>query len=100
VQTIKRADRRNEVVLNRDEWENDIQSDLPDLNSVKGTALEPLLSKKLCRALKPVFETRVQRTIYPIKGGKSEIEVSIDKGLITARGRSTQVNEIELELKR
>jgi triphosphatase len=31
----------------RGEWENEITGDVPDLRKVQGTALEPLLTKKL-----------------------------------------------------
>ena len=50
----------------RDEWEAEIAGREPDLNLAKGTALEPLMTKKFRRRLKPLFETRVRRTVYPI----------------------------------
>jgi inorganic triphosphatase YgiF len=45
----------------RGEWENEIKGDVPDLRKVQGTALEPLLTKKLKHKLMAVFETRVRR---------------------------------------
>lgn len=51
----------------RGEWENEIKGDVPDLRKVQGTALEPLLTKKLKHKLIPVFETRVRRTIRPVR---------------------------------
>ena len=40
----------------RKEWEMEISGDQPDFGRMRGTALEPLLSKTLKRNLKPVFE--------------------------------------------
>ncbi len=62
IQTIKAAG--NAGPFERDEWEAEIGGEKPDLNLVQGTALEPLLNNKLRRRLKPLFETRVQRTVY------------------------------------
>ena len=56
----------------------------PDLEAARGTALAPLLNKRLRRALKPVFETHVNRKVFQIQTGESEIELSIDKGKIEA----------------
>jgi inorganic triphosphatase YgiF len=41
----------------RGEWEHEIKRDVPNLGKARDTALEPLLTKKLKRRLKPVFET-------------------------------------------
>ena len=98
VQTIKRAG--NTAVLERDEWESQTEGELPDFKAARKTPLRPLLSKKVRRALKPVFETRVRRTTYPIKHGNGEIEVSVDRGGIIVNGRSHPLHEVELEVKR
>ena len=50
--------------------------------------------------LKPLFETRVRRIVYPIRGRNSEIELTIDKGTVAAGRRSSPICEVELELKR
>ena len=57
VQTIKSAGHSD--LFERDEWESEIDGAMPDLRLAQGTALEPLLSRKFCRQLKPIFETRV-----------------------------------------
>jgi inorganic triphosphatase YgiF len=59
-----------------------------------------LLSKKLRRSLKPLFKTKVRRTIYPVATGAAEIELAIDDGSIHAGRRSAPIRELELELKR
>jgi inorganic triphosphatase YgiF len=60
--------------------------------------LEPLLSRKVRSSLKPLFETRVQRTVYPIKLDGSDIELSLDKGHVEDGRHSSDFCEVELEL--
>ena len=98
VQTIKATG--NAGLFERDEWESDIAGETPDLRLARDTALEPLLSNKFCRKLKPVFETRVSRTTYPIEDGKRAVALTLDEGQIEAGRRSGPLCEVELELKR
>ncbi|HEY6993688.1 MAG TPA: CHAD domain-containing protein [Xanthobacteraceae bacterium] len=98
VQTIKATG--NSGLFERDEWEGEIASEMPDLRLARGTALEPLLSDKFCRQLRPMFETRVRRTTYPIADGERDIALTLDKGEIATGRRSEPLCEIELELKR
>src|SRR5215467_4818126 len=100
VQTIKQENNGNTALFARGEWERDIRAKQPDLNAARDTALAPLLNKKLRRALKPVFETRVRRKVFQIRSGQSEIELSIDKGKVEAGRKSSPLCEVELELKR
>jgi triphosphatase len=100
VQTIKQDTGDSGALFTRNEWEHHIGGKQPDLDAAQGTALAPLLSKKLRRGLKPVFETRVRRTVYPISRNGSEIEVTIDRGKVEAGGQSSPLCEVELELKR
>jgi inorganic triphosphatase YgiF len=64
VQTIKTTGRG---LLDRNEWETGFTDEKPDFGAMRHTALEPLLTKKLRRRLRPVFETRVRRTTYPLE---------------------------------
>jgi triphosphatase len=98
VQTIKSA--RNSRVFERDEWEEEIADEMPDLRIAVGTALAPLLSRKFCHQLRPVFETRVRRTTYPLTDGKRDIVLTLDQGRIATGHSSRPLCEIELELKR
>jgi inorganic triphosphatase YgiF len=95
IQTIKRSD----GVFDRGEWETPVKTDFPNLDAARGTALEPFLSKKLRRSLRPIFETHVHRTVYPIRFDTSEIELSFDEGKISAGTRVVQLSEVELELR-
>lgn len=98
VQTIKAT--RNAGSFARSEWETDIAGNQPDLEQAKGTALEPLLTNKLRRRLKPLFETRVQRTVYPVVKGAHAIVLALDQGAIEAGTKSSALCEVELELER
>jgi triphosphatase len=100
VQTIKQETGERAALLDRNEWEHPVRGKQPDLEAAQDTALGPLLTKKLRRSLKPVFETRVRRSVYPIHSGDSEIELTIDKGKIEAGEESAPLCEVELELKR
>ena len=66
---------------------------------MRGTALEPLASKKLRRSLRPLFKTKVRRTIYPVATEAARIELAVDSGSIRAGRRSQKIRELELELK-
>ena len=98
IQTIKATG--NSGTFERDEWEAEIVGEKPDLHLARGTALEPLLNDKLRRRLKPLFETRAQRTIYPITNEAHAIALTADRGTIDTGTRSLRLCEIELELER
>jgi triphosphatase len=96
VQTIKTTGRG---LLDRNEWETGFTDEKPDFGAMRHTALEPLLMKKLRRRLRPVFETRVRRTTYPLEVRGSKVEVALDRGEVATGDRSKSLCEIEIELK-
>ena len=98
VQTIKTVN--GGISLGRGEWEHRLQGDEPDLRAARGTALEPLLSRKLKRDLEPIFATHVQRTFLPLRSGNSRIELALDEGHVRAGQKSSPLAEVELELKK
>jgi inorganic triphosphatase YgiF len=98
LQTVKQEGEYAPLFV-RHEWEQAIRGKQPDLDAVRETALKPLLSKKLVRKLKPVFETAVRRTVYPLRNGTSEIELTVDEGKVEAGRKSSRLSEVELELK-
>jgi triphosphatase len=98
IQTIKAAS--NSRPFERDEWETEIAGKELDLNQANGTALEPLLSHKLRRRLKPLFETRVRRTIYPVVDKTHAITLTVDRGTLDTGSHSLPLCEIEVELDR
>jgi triphosphatase len=99
MQTVKQGGERA-ALLARNEWEQPIRGIQPDLKAARQTGLKPLLTKKLARRLKPVFETAVRRTTYPLRNPQCEIELSVDKGKVAAGRKSSALCEMELELKR
>src|SRR6478752_5946476 len=99
IQTIKAGAYSSPGLAERCEWEAEIDDDGPDLRVAKNTALGPLVSKKLRRNLKPIFETRVERTVFPLRGAGFAVEVAIDRGEISAGERSATISEVEVELK-
>ncbi|MGD0421627.1 MAG: CYTH and CHAD domain-containing protein [Xanthobacteraceae bacterium] len=98
LQTIKTAD-HSSGFLERSEWEQAIEGDQPDLSLVMDTALGPLLTDNIRNALRPVFETRIERTSCRLNGNGSDIVMTVDEGQIVASDSSSPVSEIELELK-
>lgn len=77
----------------------------PALNTARlaATPAGALLARQRVRPrLAPVFRVRVQRTIWQVRVGASEIEVAFDRGRIEAEraGRrvTLPVSEVELEL--
>jgi len=74
VQTIKSAI-GNAGLFDRSEWEHEVKDRDIDLIAASGTALEPLLSVRVRNALRPVFKTRVNRTVYQVARNGSDIEV-------------------------
>ena len=100
VQTVKQEGGASSALMDRCEWEDHIAGEKPNLDLARKTGLESILSKKLQARLKPLFETRVRRQVYSIRSGGSEIELTIDKGMVSAGRQSSPICEVELELKR
>jgi inorganic triphosphatase YgiF len=98
VQTVKTAVNGAALPIERDEWEEEIAGEEPDLSLV-GAPLDGLSRKKLRRRLKPCFEIHVDRSAFPIQSANSAIEIAIDRAHIVGE-RSASFCEIELELKR
>jgi inorganic triphosphatase YgiF len=98
VQTIKAADGGG--LFERGEWEVEISGGRPDLDAARGTALQPLIDENFQNELRPVFETRVRRSTFPLKTKDYEITLSVDHGSIDTGKDTIALNEAELELKR
>jgi triphosphatase len=99
LQTIKTT--RDGISSRRGEWERKLDGDGPDLRAARGTALQPLISKKLKRDLKPIFATHVHRTLVPIRPRNgSVVELALDEGHVRGGRQSSPIAEAELELKK
>ena len=82
----------------RGEWETELQGDGLDFDALENTPAAPLI-RRLNGALRPVFATRVERTVYPVRQGRSKIEAALDRGRVEASDRTLDLCELELELK-
>lgn len=96
LQTIKA---NSSALVARQEWEMEIDRDEPKLELARDTALAPLLTAKLTKQLKPMFETRVERVVIPLHIGSSDIELAFDRGCVATAGAKRDLAEIEIELK-
>jgi inorganic triphosphatase YgiF len=83
IQTIKATVKSGP--FERDEWEAEVPGNEPHLNLAKGTALEPLL--KNSKPLKPLFETRVLRSVYPVANEACAFAFTVDRGTIDTGNR-------------
>ena len=84
----------------REEWEQNIDGEVPERGMARQTALKPFTAKKKWRKLRPIFESEIGRTSFAVKSGDSRIEVALDHGKVKAGHRSQPISEVELELKK
>ncbi|MBR0698195.1 inorganic triphosphatase [Bradyrhizobium lablabi] len=96
LQTIKA---NSSALFAREEWETEIDRDEPKLQLARDTALAPLLTAKLTKELKPMFETRVERVVIPCHIGNSDVELAFDQGCVATADAKLDLAEIEIELK-
>src|SRR5262245_22959582 len=94
VQTVKSGIFGNP--LHRGEWEAQIKGPHPDLSATPDSPLKRVL-KKSAGVLKPVFETRVRRTVRRFEKSATNIEIAIDRGEIIMGSRREPICELELE---
>jgi inorganic triphosphatase YgiF len=99
VQTVKSTGPEGDW-LNRSEWEQKIASSRLDFVALMETPLGSALSDAVRASLKPIFETRIERTSCLWDTPTAAIELSLDKGEIIGSDKTLPVTEIELELKR
>jgi inorganic triphosphatase YgiF len=84
-------------LFERSEWERAIEGNEPNRDHLRDTPLGRIMVDDI--ALKPVFETRFQRTACHVNSDGADIVIAIDQGEIIATGASRLISEIELELK-
>jgi triphosphatase len=99
IQTVKADPRGDCGPFCRQEWENEIEGNRPDLDRAAESPLRRFGRKKLKRALRPVFATDITRAALPVRCSGSEVEIAIDRGEVRMRRRQKPISEIELELK-
>lgn len=106
IQTVKTASTGSPTLHERGEWESRLEGAQPDpaelARQVKPQRLRDVLaSPAITGQLQPVFTSTTHRTTWDIglPGGQL-VECALDSGSIDANGRSVDVGELELELKR
>lgn len=110
LQTLKTDGKSGGALSRRGEWETPAkvvratglgQIDLPRLHQSPLPAL--LAGQKMKPPLRPLFRTRVQRTLWAIKHSSTAIEVALDVGQISVDTKEKTgcepICELELELK-
>ena len=98
VQTIKAANGSG-ALFDRSEWEFEVPGQDIDLAAARNTGLAPLADAELVGALRPLFETRIQRVLYRVRKNGSDVEMALDWGEIATVKSHRQIAELELELK-
>lgn len=91
VQTLKRGDG-----LAREEHEEEVAGDRPDPDL---GPLRELLPNGEADTLKPAFNVHVTRRQRLIRYHDAEIELALDQGEVRGGQRSSEISEVELELK-
>lgn len=108
IQTVKTAAAGSPVLHERGEWESRLDGEQPDpadiARQVKPQRLRDILAAPaITGQLQPVFTNTTHRTTWDIAlPGGQLVECALDSGSIDANGngRSAQIGELELELKR
>lgn len=95
IQTVKAE---TEGLSVRGEWEREVPGPGLDFSALKETPAGALI-KDIKGELKPLFATRVERTAYAVRQGRSKVEAALDRGRIEAGERTMDLCELELELK-
>jgi inorganic triphosphatase YgiF len=82
------------------EVECEVAGDAPDLSRIEDPPLQAFLAEHgVALALAPIFETRIERRIWPLHMFDSTIELALDVGEIRSGERTLPICEAELELR-
>ncbi len=82
------------------EYEAPVDGSRPDITKLDDPLLRQWIEdQNLPQQIGPVFTTRIERTVLPLRLVDSDIELALDNGAIEASGREVALSEIELELK-
>ena len=99
IQTVKAESAAAAGLFVRPEWEFEVNGDIPVLSG-SDTPLQGLIPKAVLAQIEPVFSVRVLRRTMIVERGDALIEVVLDRGEVIAKGHSTSIHELELELKK
>lgn len=101
IQSVKAVATSLAGLHQRTEWEDVIANGQPDFTVILDPVLIKLFADQSLRdALKPIFQTKVQRSEWQLDFGNGEkIELALDLGQLVAGKNHESISEIELELK-
>ena len=86
-------------LISREEIENTVKSEKPQLSCLSGHPVHSLLSRHKAQKLQPLIRSDVTRTSWLVERHGDSIQVDLDHGSIAAGGRSEEFAELELELR-
>lgn len=99
IQTVKSDATLQAGLSKAQETETLLAACKPDLESIGDDELRRRIKKILKRkAIDPVFETAVERTVHRLTKGECVAELALDVGRVSAAGKKRQLREVELEL--
>ena len=96
IQTIKAHGAHSAGLFARTEWERPVDNDVPILDYA--TPLPTVIGDDAGKVA-PRFIVKVERCKWLVEEDGTTIEVVLDRGEVSASGRSDRICEIELELK-
>jgi inorganic triphosphatase YgiF len=101
VQTLKRMGPGGEAIFRRDEWEQEVNGRVPNLDAIEDEGIRQMFAETgAAKSLRPLFQKDVQRTTWTLRDKHAEVELALDIGEIrSVKGGRTPVCEAELELK-
>ncbi len=100
VQCVKMNAAEGSSLSWRVELESSIPGERPDLTQIADPDVRRLVQRRCGDdGAVPVFATNVSRETWLLQLGRSQIECAIDRGAISADGKSVPICEVELELK-
>ena len=87
-------------LLSREEIENEVSSEKPDIGALNGHPVHALLGKGKVKQLEPVIRSDVNRTSWIVdrRHGNASMQIDLDYGTITAGNRCEEFAELEYEL--
>lgn len=98
IQTLKTAGFGLGGLHQRQEWEANVESDIPSLEWIPEGVLPNRVVNRF-HQIEPLFTTDFQRNLWYITDGKNQVEVALDQGQIKTQTKTIPLSEVELELK-
>lgn len=96
IQTVKADGGGGSGLFARAEWEMPVTGHVPVLDA--RTPVAAMLGEAV-QAIEPAFHVDVERRTWMLEEDGAQIELVLDRGLVSAGERQSEVCEIELELK-